>query len=97
MYARVARWEGGDADTIRSTTQEISSRAGEGPPEGVPGKAFLLLADPDGGRVLAITLFETEADREQGDRVLSEMSPPGSGMGNRAPVEMYDVAVDVRA
>jgi hypothetical protein len=96
MYARVVRWDGGDADTIRSTTQEINSRAASGPPEGVPSKGFLLLADPDGGRVLAISLFETEADRQQGDQALNAMSPPGDGMGDRGPVEMYDVAVDVR-
>src|SRR4051794_40612465 len=96
MYARVARWAGGDADQIRSTTQEINSRTAPGPPEGMTTKGSLLPADPEGGRVLSISLFETEADRQQGDQVLNAMSPPGDGMGNRAPIEMYEVAVDVR-
>jgi hypothetical protein len=59
----------------------------------VPAKQFLLLNDKEGGRSLAITLFETEEDYAQGDRTLNEMSPPGEGMGNRTSVEKYEVAV----
>ena len=97
MYARVARWEGADADALRASAKEISARAATGPPEGVPGTAFLLLIDPDEGRALAIGLFETEEDRATGDATLNSMSPPGDGMGTRAAVEMYEVAVDVKA
>jgi hypothetical protein len=56
---------------------------------------MLMLADPDGGRVLAITLFETEEDLRQGDATLNTMSPR-TDMGSRAPVETYEVAFDVR-
>jgi hypothetical protein len=97
MYARVSRWEGGDAEAIRATAAEISERSKTGPPEGVPGKALLLLTDPDNGRAMAIGLFETEADLRQGDAALNAMDPPGPGMGRRAAVEMYEVAVDVHA
>ena len=97
MYARVARWEGADGDALRASAAEINARAGTGPPEGVPSNGFLLLIDPDGGRTLAIGLFETEEDRATGDATLNTMSPPGDGMGNRTAVEMYEVAVDVRA
>ena len=96
MYARVVRWEGGDADAIRRTTQEIQSQSASGPPEGVPGKGFLLMADPDSGRALAVTLFETPEDRQKGHEAMEAMSPPGDGMGTRTAVEMYDVAVDLR-
>jgi len=96
MYARVARFEGGEADAIRQNAEEISSRAESGPPEGVPAKGFVLLVDPEGGRSLAIALFETEEDLRKGDEVLSSMSPPSESMGNRASVETYEVAVDVR-
>jgi hypothetical protein len=96
MYARAARFEGGEADAIRQSVQEISSRAASGPPEGVPAKGFLLLTDPDNGRGLAISLYETEEDLRQGDETLNSMSPPGEGMGRRTSVETYEVGVDVR-
>jgi hypothetical protein len=97
MHARVVRWEGGDGDAIRASSAEIASQAESGPPEGVPAKGFLLLADPDNGRTIAVALFETEDDMRTGDRTLNAMSPPGEGMGKRVSVEMYEVAADFRA
>ena len=97
MYARVVRWEGAEADAMRSSAQEINERAGQGPPEGVPAKGFLLMIDPDSGRGMAVTLFETDDDYAQGDATLNEMSPPDDGFGRRSAVEKYEVAVDVRA
>jgi hypothetical protein len=96
MYARVARFEGGEAEAIRRTAAMIQDDVAKGPPEGVPATGFLLLADPDGGRTIGISFFATEDDRRAGDAVLNEMSPPEDGMGRRASVEMYEVAVDLR-
>jgi hypothetical protein len=96
MYARVARWEGGDAGAIRASAAEIESQAQAGPPEGVPAVGFTMLVDPDGGRVIAISLFETEEDLRTGDATLNAMSPPGDGLGTRAPIEVYEVAIDLR-
>lgn len=96
MYARVARFEGADADAMRHSAQDIRAQAEAGPPEGVPAKGFLLLIDPDTGTGLGVSLFESEADLRAGDEVLNAMSPPGEGMGRRASVEMYEVAVDMR-
>ncbi len=95
MYARVARWEGGDAEAMRRSAEQINSESEQGAPEGVPAKGFHLLIDPDGGRSMAIMLFETEDDRRKADETLNSMSPPGGGMGQRTGVEMYEVAVDV--
>jgi len=50
----------------------------------------------DGGRSVAISLFETEEDLRAGDAVLNDMSPPDDGFGSRTSVENYEVAVDVR-
>lgn len=98
MYARVARWEGADGDALRRTGEDMNSRAASGPPEGVPAKGFLMLIDPDGGRSLAISLFETEEDLRTGDATLNEMNPePDEDVGKRTSVEKYEVAVDVRA
>jgi hypothetical protein len=95
MYARVAKWEGGSAEAIRQSVERINADAASGPPEGVPARGLLMLADPDGGRVLAVSLFETEEDLRQGDATLNAMSPP-SDMGRRAAVETYEVAVELR-
>jgi len=99
MYARVARFEGADAESLERTAAEIRQRAEaeEGPPEGVPAKGLLLLNDTQSGRSLAISLFETEDDYRQGDATLSEMSPPSDGMGQRVAVEKYEVAVQLEA
>jgi hypothetical protein len=99
VFARVARWKGADAETLRTTAREIQKRSeAEGaPPPGVPAKGFLLLHDTGAGKALAITLFETEEDYRQGDETLSSMSPPGGGMGERAAVEKYEVAVQLEA
>lgn len=97
MHARVATWEGGDAEAIRSAAEEIKSRSGEGPPEGVPSVGFTLLVDPDNGRAIGIGLFETEEDLRKGDETLNSMDPPGDGMGRRTSVGFYEVAVDLKA
>lgn len=97
MYARVARWEGADAETLKRTAAEISADAESGPPEGLPAKKLLLLHDLEGGRAMAITLFETEEDYRQGDETMNAMSPPGEGMGQRVGVDKYEVAVDLDA
>ena len=55
-----------------------------------------MLIDPDGGRAIAIGLFETEEDYAAGDAVLNAMDPPGGGMGQRASVVKYEVSTDIR-
>ena len=99
MYARVVRFEGADAETMEKSAAEIRAQAESesGPPPGVPAKEFLLLHDTAAGKSLAITLFESEDDYRQGDETLNSMSPPGEGMGQRASVEKYELAVHVEA
>jgi hypothetical protein len=96
MYARVTRWEGGDADAIRESAKQMSDEASSGPPEGVPAKGFTYLIDPDNGRSLAIGLFETEEDLQKGHETLENMNPSRDDAGQRASVEMYEVSIDVR-
>ena len=99
MYARVAQWKGADAKSLAETAAEIKTQAeaGDGPPPGVPAKEFLLLQDPEGGRAIAIMLFESEDDYRQGDEALNSMSPPSGGMGERISVDRYELAVHVTA
>ena len=97
MYARVAKWEGADGDTLRRTAEDMNARAASGPPDGVPAVGFTLLIDPETGRSLAISLFETEDDMRKGDETLNAMNPQaGDDAGRRTSVEMFEVAVDLR-
>jgi hypothetical protein len=99
MLARVARWEGADAQTLEATAEEIRQQAESegGPPPGVPAKGLLLLHDTAGGRAIAISLFDSEEDYRQGDETLNSMSPPSGGMGERVAVDKYEVAVQLEA
>lgn len=97
MYARVVRWEGAEADAMRESAARIREDAASGPPEGLPAKGLFILQDPEAGKAMAITLFETEEDYREGDETLSSMSPPGEGMGRRVSVEKYEVAVQLEA
>jgi hypothetical protein len=99
MYARVVRWENADPESMKGSAAEIRAQAEatEGPPPGVPAKEFMLLHDTAAGKVLAITLFETEDDYRQGDETLNSMSPPGGGLGDRVSVEKLELMVHVNA
>jgi hypothetical protein len=98
MHARVATFEGGDPDQVRQVIAEIKQRAASGPPEGVPAVGLLLLHRAEEGKVVSISLFETEEDLRQGDAALNAMDPPVPGvMGRRTSVEMYEVGVKLDA
>lgn len=94
MYARVGKWEGGDARAIQEAADRISSQ--DGPPEGLPAKRLLMLSDESTGNVLMIPFFETEDDLKQGDETLKGMNPPGD-IGELKSVEMYEVKLDLQA
>ena len=98
MHARVATFEGGDPEQIKQVVEEIQQRAESGPPEGVPAVGLMLLHSADEGRMMNITLFETEEDLRQGDETLNAMSPPVPGtMGQRTSVVHYEVGVKLDA
>lgn len=96
MYARIARFEGVEAQGMRDNAATIESQ--DGPPEGLPAKGLMMLTDEESGNVLMVTLFDSEQDRAKGDETLSGMTPPaGQAMGRLASVEMYEVALDLKA
>ena len=95
MLARVTTWEGGTAEAIRAAGAELQSRTASGPPEGVMSSGFTVLSDPDGGRILMISLFESEEALNESEPVLQAMNPP-DGIGSRGAPEIYEVAVDIR-
>jgi hypothetical protein len=96
MRARVATFEGGDSSEIQRNIDAIKERASSGPPEGVPAVGFLVLTDADAGKVMAISLFESEEDLQQGDTTLNSMDPPtAGGMGRRVSVESFEVGIKI--
>lgn len=98
MHARVAKFEGAEPEKLQESIDNIKERSASGPPEGVPAKSFLLLANHEEGNTLAISLFDNEDDLKQGHETLNSMSPPiEGGMGKRASVELYEVAVQLEA
>jgi hypothetical protein len=92
MYARVVTFE--NATSIDETANMI--REGDRP-EGVPATDVYLMADRDAGKVVVVTLFETEADMQKGHETLSAMDPPGGGFGKRASVDLLEVVVHMSA
>jgi len=95
MYARVARWEGLDAEAIRRFAEMINSA--EGPPEGVPSTGIMVLSDAENGRSMVIGLFDTEDDLRTGDAALKAMDRPPEAAGDISSIEFYEVAADRRA
>lgn len=95
MYARAVTFEGGDPDQVRAAVGEIKQRTQSGPPEGIPAVGLLMLHSTE-GKVLAISLYETEEDRATGDATLNSMDPPVPGaLGKRGSVEMYEVGIKI--
>jgi hypothetical protein len=95
MLARVATWEGGTAEGIRSASEEMRSNVSLGPPPGVKSTGLTMLVDPDGGRVLMIALFASEDDLRESEAVLKEMNPP-DGLGTRTATDIFELAAEVR-
>ena len=100
MYARVARFEGGDRsrmDEVIEANRQIIEAALASPPEGLEdAQGTWVLVDREAGRGLGITLFATEEGMLRGDRTLDTMSPTGPAAdagGRRTSVELYEVVI----
>jgi hypothetical protein len=93
VYARIVTFEGGDPSKIDETIDMIREQAAKNEEE-IPAKEYMIFVDRSAGKTVALGLFETEEDLRDGDAKLNAMSPPAeSGMGERASVEMYEVAL----
>jgi len=96
MYARIARFEGGDTsrmEEVIAAAREMIDSTFDSPPEGLEGsKAVWMLVDREHARGLGITLFENEEDLRRGDQALNAMSPAVDAGQSRSSVEIYEVA-----
>lgn len=95
MLARVTTWEGGTADGIRAASEEMRSNIAKGPPPGIKSTGLTMLVDPEGGRVVMIGLFASEAELRESEPVLKQMNPP-EGLGRRGTVDIYELAAEIR-
>jgi hypothetical protein len=96
MYARIARFEGGDTSQMEAVidgARETVDSTFDSPPEGLEGvKAIWVLVDRENARGLGVTLFESEEDLRRGDEALNAMSPAVDAGQRRSNVEIYEIA-----
>jgi hypothetical protein len=106
MYARIARFEGGDPAAIDEQLAEMRTQL-EGPGAGeLPADApeevrtlmetvarFMQLVDRESATFVGITFCETEDDMSRAHEALNTMSP-GQGGGGRTAVDIFEVAID---
>lgn len=95
MYARVAAFENPDASRIDELMATVRERARAG--GDMPGaKRVLALVDREAGRMLGITLFETEEAIREAEPRFEQMGDeiPEELRGKRTGVEIYEVAID---
>ena len=107
MYARIARFEGGDPAKIDEQVAEMRSQMEGARQGGLPADApqevrtltetvsrFLELVDRRTGASLGISFCETEEDMRRADEALNAMSPPDESGVRRTGVEIYEVVLD---
>ena len=95
MYARIARFEGGNpAEADQAIARVRQMIQGDRPAGLEVAKRFLMLVDRETGRGLGVTFYETDEDMRQGDEALNAMSRPEGASGERTSVEMYEVVID---
>jgi len=107
MYARVARFEGGDVAAIDAQVAEMKSQIEGARMSGLPADAsaemrtltetvsrFVEFVDRKTGTSLGISFCETEDEMRRADEALNQMSPPDDSGGRRTSVEIYEVALD---
>ena len=97
VYARVARWEGSDPQAVRDMAEDVKKQAAAGAPEGVSAIGGTLLIDAENGKSMAIMLFDSEEEMRRAHEVLDARTSPRDTGGQRVSVEMFEVALDVRA
>ena len=98
MYARIARFEGGERnwEEFAANVGETIRSGGHGTPFGEVADAtrrVMLFGDRENNRGANLILCETEDDLRRIDAALNETTP-AAGRGARTSVEMYEVLLD---
>ena len=102
MYARIARFEGGDPAAVDAQIAEMRAQVEGDLPADAPEGArtlmdtvarFMQLVDRETATFVGITFCETEEEMRRADEALNRMSP-GEGSGGRTAVDIFEVAID---
>lgn len=93
MFARMATFEGGDAEAMSRATNERMTKG----PEGFPAGVRRAMALQHGDRWQVITFFETREAIDAAERSFEQMGDeiPESVRGRRVSLETYEVVFDV--
>jgi hypothetical protein len=104
MYARIARFEGGDPAGLDDQIAEMRSQLESGEPAAdAPEEARTLmetvsrvmqLVDRKTGASVGIIFCDSEEKMSRADAALNRMSPPGDSGIRRTAVDIYEVAID---
>ena len=107
MYARIAKFEGGDPARIDQEMEQMRKQMADARERGLPADApegmqtlmetvsrFVNLVDRKTGASVGISFCETEDDMRRADEALNQMSPPDDSSGKRTGVEIYEVVLD---
>jgi hypothetical protein len=89
-YVRVANFEG-DESALDALVNQINSS--DGPPEGVPAKRIIVLANRERGQISIVTRFGSQGDLQTGSATLETMSPDDAAM-RRTSVDTYEVVLE---
>jgi hypothetical protein len=102
MYARIARFEGGDPAAVDEQIAEMRAQVEADPPPDAPDDVrtlmetvarFMQLVDRESATFVGITFCETKDEMRRADEALNRMSP-GQGSGGRTAVDIFEVAID---
>ena len=102
MYARIARFEGGDPGAVDEQIAEMRTQVEGEPPADAPEEVrtlmetvarFMQLVDRESATFVGITFCETRTKCAARTRRSNRMSP-GQGGGGRTAVDIFEVAID---
>ena len=102
MYARIARFEGGDPGAVDEQIAEMRTQVEGEPPADAPEEVrtlmetvarFIQLVDRESATFVGITFCETEDEMRRANEALNRMSPSEGG-GGRTAVDIFEVAID---
>jgi hypothetical protein len=106
MFARIARFEGGDSAAVDQQLAEMRSQLESAKGGQLPADApeevrtlmetvarFMQLVDRESATFVGIAFCETEDEMRRADEALNRMSPSEGG-GGRTAVDIFEVAID---
>jgi hypothetical protein len=94
MWARIASFEGGNAEELQRLNEERMSSGEMKPPEGM--KRVLLLSDTEKNRRIFVGFFESREAIEAAEERFEQMGDevPEDVRGRRTGVAYYEVTMD---